>query len=136
MSKNRRPRKPLLPVSTRTEIDPLVIPLFGIWMTSVVMHFPRREQQNIPWPTDKLPIVIVDHPFATHGDIQNVPLHSQRSIDKKVEITVGFNGGQTRDQMGVEGVTRQQGIVLYFGHKLVTPNGQEGNKLSISRKAV
>ncbi|MNR10301.1 hypothetical protein D3C85_1265460 [compost metagenome] len=124
MGKNRRPRKPLLPIGARAEIDPLVIPLFRIGMAAIVMNLPRGKQQYIAWATDKLPIVIFNHPFAAHGNIQNVAFHTQRAIDKKVEVAVGFDGGQTRHQMGVEGVTRQQGIVLYFSHKQVTPDGQ------------
>ena len=102
LRENGRPREPLLPVGARTEIDPLVIPLFGIRVASVVVDLPRREQQHITRAADKLPIAVFNHPFPANGQVQNIPFHSERSIDVEIEIPLGLNGRQPRHQMGVK----------------------------------
>lgn len=60
-------------------------------MTTVVMNLSWREQQNITRSADKFSSLIFHHPLAAYGEIENITLHSQWSVDKKIEITVGLN---------------------------------------------
>ena len=133
--KNSRPGKPLLPVGARTEIDPLVIPLFGIRMTAIVVDLPRREQQDIAGAADELLVAILDDPLSAHGQVEDIPFHPERSVDVKIEISLSLDRGQPCHKVRVKRVSRQQGIVLRFGHRFSSPNGPEGNQLSISLKA-
>ena len=93
LGKNRRPVEPLVPVGARPEVDPLVIPLAGIRMAPVVVNFSRWKQQNIARPADKLLALIIDNPFATDGEIEDITLHTQRPVDKKIQVSVRLNGG-------------------------------------------
>lgn len=52
-------------------------------MASVVVNFSGRKQQNIAVPTDKLFALIIDNPFATDSEIEDIALHTQRPVDKK-----------------------------------------------------
>ena len=101
------PRKPLLPVGAGAEVDPLVIPLFGIRMTPVMVDLARRKQQHIAGTTDELLIVVFDYPFPTHGQVQNVPFHPKRTVNVKIEISLSLDRGQPRHQVGVKRITRQ-----------------------------
>lgn len=44
-------------------------------------------------PADKLLALIIDNPFATDGEIEDIALHSQRPVDKKIQVSVRLNGG-------------------------------------------
>ncbi len=110
-----------MPVGARPEIDPLVIPLAGIGMAAVVVYLSRRKQQHIAGAADKLLPVVIDHPFAADRQIKDIALHAQRTVNKEIQIAVGLNRRQARHQMGIKRVTRQQRIVLRFGHKLCSP---------------
>jgi len=66
------------------------------------MNFARWEEQNIPRTADEGLIVILDHPFPAYGQVEDIPLHPQRSVNVKIEITVRLNGRQPRHQMGVK----------------------------------
>jgi hypothetical protein len=46
-------------------------------------EFLRWKQQNIARPADKLLALIIDNPFATDGEIEDITLHTQRPVDKK-----------------------------------------------------
>lgn len=110
-----------MPVGARPEIDPLVIPLAGIGVTAIMVNLSRRKQQHIAGPADKLLPVVIDHPFAANRQVQDIAFHPQRAVNKEIQIAIGVNRRQARHQMGVKRVTRQQRIVLRFGHKLCSP---------------
>jgi len=112
-----------------------VIPLPGIGMTAIVMNFTRREEQNIARTADEGLIAILDHPLSAHGQVEDIALHPQRSVNVKIEIAVSLNGRQSRHQMRVKRVARQQRIALRFSHIFSPPGSPEGNHLSISSKA-
>lgn len=110
-----------MPVGAWAEIDPLVIPLAGVGMATIVVNLPRRKQQHIAGTTDELLAVVVDHPLAADRQVENIAFHAQRAVDKEIEISLRLNRRQAGDQMGVKGVARQQRIVLRFGHKRRSP---------------
>ncbi len=110
-----------MPVGARAEVDPLVIPLAGVGMAAVVMDLPRREQQHIARPADKLLAVVVDHPLAADRQVEDIAFHTQRAVDKKIQVSLRLNRRQTGDQMSVKRVARQQRIVLRFGHTRGSP---------------
>ena len=85
------PVQPLVPVGARAEIDPLVIPLTGIRVTAIVMNFARRKQQHIALTADELLALVLNHPFTTHRQVEDKPFHTQRTVDKEIQITTGFN---------------------------------------------
>lgn len=84
--------QPLLPVGARAKVNPLVIPLAGVRVASVVVNFSGWKQQNIAVPTDKLLALIIDNPFTTDGEIEDITLHTQRPVDKN-PVSVRLNGG-------------------------------------------
>jgi len=104
-------------------------------MTAIVVDLPRREQQDIAGAADKLLVTVLDDPFPSHGQVEDIPFHAERSIDVKVEVSLSLDRGQSRHKVRVKRVSRQQGIVLRFGHRFSSPKGPEGNQLSISLKA-
>ena len=62
-------------------------------MASVVVNFSGWKQQNIARPTDKLFALIIDNPFATDSEIEDIALHTQRPVDKKIQVSVRLDGG-------------------------------------------
>ena len=121
LGEDRRPVEPLVPVGARPEVDPLVIPLAGVGMAAVVMDLPRREQQHIARPADKLLAVVVDHPLAADRQVEDIAFHTQRAVDKEIQVSLRLNRRQAGDQMSVKRVARQQRIVLRFGHTRGSP---------------
>ena len=100
-----------------------------------MVDLPRREQQDIPRAADEMLVTVLDDPFPPHGQVEDIPFHPERSVDVKVEISLSLDRGQPRHKVRVKGVSRQQGIVLRFGHRFSSPKGPEGNQLSISLNA-
>lgn len=131
LGKNRWPVEPLVPVGARAEVDPLVIPLAGVGMAAIVMNFPGREQQHIARPADKLFAVVVDHPLAADRQIENIAFHTQRAVDKEIQVSLRLNRRQAGNQMSVKRVARQQRIVLRFGHTRGSPRRYQWHQLSI-----
>ncbi len=91
IGKYRRPVKPFMPVGARTKVNPLVIPFVSLRMTTVVMNLSWREQQNITRSAGKFSSLVFHYALTANGEIENITFHSQRSVDKKIEITVGLN---------------------------------------------
>ncbi|WP_407192092.1 hypothetical protein [Citrobacter freundii] len=69
-----------------------MIPLAGVRVASVVVNFSGWKQQNIARPTDKLLALIIDNPFATDGEIEDITLHTQRPVDKKIRYPFASMG--------------------------------------------
>lgn len=95
------------------------------------MNFPGREQQHIARPADKLFAVVVDHPLAANRQIENIAFHTQRAVDKEIQVSLRLNRRQAGDQMSVKRVARQQRIVLRFGHTRGSPRRYQWHQLSI-----
>ncbi len=66
------------------------------------MNFPGREQQHIARPADKLFAVVVDHPLAADRQIENIAFHTQRAVDKEIQVSLRLNRRQAGDQMSVK----------------------------------
>ncbi|MNP39911.1 hypothetical protein D3C76_1335030 [compost metagenome] len=71
-------------------------------MAAIVVNFARRKEQDISRTADEGPIAILDHPLPAHGQVEDIALHPQRSVNVKVEIAFGLNGRQPRHQMRVK----------------------------------
>ena len=60
-------------------------------MAAIVVNLTRREQQHIALSADELLALILYHSFPAHRQVEDKPLHTQRTIDKEIQVATGFN---------------------------------------------